>query len=150
MNIVLYQNISEPMVVDKFITEVATLEGSLRHETPVSSPRILIEGTFPANVNYVYIPDFSRYYYVDEITHYRAEAWYLSLRCDVLMSFKQGIRNSQVIVEETATLPAGGNMYLPGDAFVSTVKKKTDVVPFPQGFENDPYYILLTAGGLAT
>lgn len=150
MEIILYTCVSEPVVVDKFIAEVATLEGYLRNETSVTSPSIRIEGEFPADANYAYIPDFNRYYYIEDIEHYRNEIWFLSLVCDVLMSFKQGIRNSQVIVNETATTPAGGNKYLSNDAFVSTVKTKTDILNFPSGFDSAPEFILITAGGFVT
>ena len=150
MDIVLYTNVSEPAVVDKFIAEVVTLTGTLREPSSVTNPVIKVEMQSPVACNYAYISEFSRYYYIDDIVSLRTNLWELHLRVDVLMSFKQGIRNSQVIVDESAVESAGGNRYLSNDAFVSQVKHKTDVVQFPDGFGDSPYYILITARGFAT
>lgn len=150
MTIELYVNTSEPTVVDKTIVLADTLSGFLRDNSSVTSPVIRIEHASPVSCNYAFIPEFGRYYYVDDIVSLRINLWELHLRVDVLMSFKTDIRNSQVIVEETSSESAGGSMYLNNDAFVAQVKHKTDVIQFPQGFSDSPYYILITAGGVQT
>lgn len=150
MTIELYVNTSEPTVVDKTIVLADTLSGFLRDNSSVTNPVIRIEYTNPVSCNYAFIPEFGRYYYVDDIVSLRTNLWELHLRVDVLMSFKVDIRNSQVIVEETSSESAGGSMYLNNDAFVAQVKHKTDIIQFPQGFGDSPYYILITAGGVQT
>lgn len=150
MTIELYVNTSEPTVVDKTIVSIETLSGFLRDNSSVTNPVIRIEYANPVSCNYVYIPEFNRYYYVDDIVSLRTNLWELHLRVDVLMSFKTDIRNSQVIVEETASESSGGNNYLANDAFVAQVKHKTDIIQFSQGFTDTPYFILITAGGVVS
>lgn len=149
MTIHFYSNLSEPNCVAKTIVEALVLEGKLRAESQVTNPDILIEtSALDPVVNYAYIPDFSRYYYISELTSIRSNLWRVSLTVDVLMSFATGIRGTQSIIQETERVSAGGNRYLTNDAFVTQVKRKTDIIQFPQGFGNDPYYILITAGGV--
>lgn len=149
MQIHLYSTASEPNCVAKSISEIITLEGTLRDSTSIVSPQILIAApTIDPVVNYAMIPEFGRYYYVSDATSVRQNLWVLSLTVDVLMSFAAGIHITQAIVQETERVSAGGNRYLTNDAFVTEVKRKTDIIQFPQGFSNDPYYILITAGGV--
>ena len=48
--------------------------------------------------NYVYIPDFNRYYFINDITSVRQNLWRLSLHVDVLMSYKKEINNTNAFV----------------------------------------------------
>lgn len=156
MNIEFMINVSEPRTVDKVVTTAFTLEGTIRQESAIVSPSILFEtdGLFTnqlASVNYAYIPDFFRYYYINEVTHIRNHLWQVDFQCDVLMSFKQHIKNSIAIIEETSTTgPENVNKYMKNDAYATLVKHKTDIIQFPQGFSSTPYFILITAGGLVT
>lgn len=149
-------NLSEPIQVDKTLVSLFTLEGTLRNESPISEPSILIATndiiTNISRINYAHIPAFNRYYYIQEITHQRDNLWIVDMKCDVLMSFSSAIRNSQAIVENTSlelTNPEINNRYMQVDSYATAVKRKTDIIQFPQGFENSPYYILITAGGVA-
>lgn len=90
ISIVLYNCTCEQNRVDKsgYISQVATLTGTLREQTDIVSPSINIEYSgFPA-VNYAYIAAFSRYYYIDDITSLATDLWRFDMREDVLMSFK--------------------------------------------------------------
>lgn len=155
MEIQLYQCISDSNVIEKAIASVVTLEGTMRHETNILNPEILIsedlENTIALNANYAQIPAFNnRYYYVREITCVRNGLWRLWLKCDVLMSYARAIKTSQVLIDQTATIGGGGNMYLSDDSFITQVKRKTDIIPFDNGFDDTPNYILITAGGFVT
>ena len=48
--------------------------------------------------NYVYIPDFNRYYFINDITSVRQNLWRLTLHVDVLMSYKKEIGNTKAFV----------------------------------------------------
>ena len=50
------------------------------------------------SANYVYIPDFNRYYFINDITSVRQNLWRLSLHVDVLMSYKNEINNTNAFV----------------------------------------------------
>ena len=155
MTINLYSNVSEPTVVDKVIVSITSLEGVLRNESPISEPSILIECDDVAvsdliRANYAQIPEFGRYYYIQECTQIRNHLWMLDLKCDVLKSFQQFILLSMAIVDQTTDEGIERvNEYMSDDSFVTTVKDKTDIIQFPDGFSSSPHYILITAGGTA-
>ena len=156
MIIVLQTTASEPQVLEKDVTAVLRLEGTLRNESSVSNPSVLIEGNGVLSgdffrANYAWIPDFSRYYYIKECTQIRNNLWQIDLVCDVLMSFATGIKASMAIVQET-TLEGDQrvNQYVANDSFARLVKDKTDIIQFPSGFDNDPFFILITAGGIVS
>jgi len=156
MTIELKVSISEPNVLQKTIVDVTSLEGSLRNDSPISNPSILIESDAVAigdvvRANYAYIPEFGRYYYIRECTQIRNHLWKLDMVCDVLMSFATGIKASMAIVQET-TVEGNErvNNYVSNDSFARLVKDKTDIIQFPSGFEDSPFFILITAGGIVS
>lgn len=81
----------------------------LRSPTSVINPVIVVEASGslvqPENFdsyNYVEIPEFNRYYFVDNIT-YDNNTWVFSLTVDVLGSFRTDIRASSQFVTRTST-----------------------------------------------
>lgn len=60
----------------------------------------LSEGSIINSDNYVYIPDFNRYYFKGKIER-DGGVILLSLICDVLMSFKDQIKNCPLIAERS-------------------------------------------------
>lgn len=97
----LYQNKAERIRVDKtnYLTTVGSLNGTLRNSVEITKPTIRIEYDGVPNFNYVYIPQFNRYYYVDEIVSISKNVWDVVLSVDVLMSFKDVIRSQCAFVE---------------------------------------------------
>lgn len=53
------------------------------------------------SLNYCYIEDLKRYYFVDNINMYRNKYFILSLKEDILMSFQNDILNATVEVTES-------------------------------------------------
>lgn len=146
MQIVLYYTDSENNQLSKDIELVSTLTGTFRNESGIIRPQILIEATTLGNVNYAYISEFHRYYYIKEIETIRNNIWLLHLEVDPLMSFKSDIRRMQVILLETES--TGADNYLADDrVWVAKVKDKTSVIQFPSGLLSSGEYILITAGG---
>ena len=145
-SIYLYRNNSENNKVDKDLTLVATYEGELRAETSIIDPTILIECDMSdvALANYMYIPDFERYYYITNITSVRTSLVQFEAHCDVLMSFKDYILDNVAIIKRQQS---DWNLYLDDnkmafqDPPIFTVKK------FPQGFSGFTYILYVTGGG---
>ena len=145
MNIVLCENKSEKNKINKSLTSGVTLSGDLRNESNVVDPTIIVNTDNPTIYNYAYIPAFNRYYFITDYISLRTGIWQLNLKSDVLMSFKDSILNSNVLVNKTESV--GKNNYLSGSNWVSNCKAKTDILTFSQGLLNDGQYILITAGG---
>lgn len=97
----IYQNTAEQNRVDKtdYLKSVGTLNGTFREPTSVTSPSITIEMDGVPTFNYIYIPNFNRYYYVTEITNLRKNVWQIDCTVDVLMSYKDAIRKCPARVE---------------------------------------------------
>ena len=64
------------------------------------------------------------------------------------MTFKNALMNERVIIDKTENLK-NANLYLDDGSFVSSCKTITKIYNFSNGFNDDPEYILLTAGGMA-
>lgn len=144
MNITLYVNSSEKNKIGKTITVVDTLEGSLKESSSIIKPVILIEYNAPTAFNYVYIDEFARYYFVNDVVVVRNNLLRVSLTVDVLESFSTGILAQNVIVDNSTN---DYDLYLPDDNLLTLVKTKTDIVNFPSGLLESGEFILITAGG---
>jgi len=96
-----YRNKAEPNRVDKlnYITLVDTLSGELREASSIVSPTITIQKMGIPTFNYAYIPQFNRYYFIDNITSIRNDLWEISMSVDVLMSYKNAILQSTGFVD---------------------------------------------------
>lgn len=145
MNIILYNNVSERIAVNKTLENEVTLTGTLRDETDIRKPTILITYVGILDRNYAYIPDFGRYYYIDDIVSVRTGIWRVSMVCDVLMSFKDDILASPAVIDHTEETSI--TEYMDSAIWQTLVKTKTDILNFPNGLLETGEYILITAGG---
>ena len=142
----LFKTASENNRVVKVLTDEKQLSGELRNQTSVLNPNIRIESADNISTyNYAYISEFGRYYYITDIVSVRTNCWVVSLRCDVLMSYKNEIQSMSVILNNTQE--TGLSNYLASPNWVSSVKTKTDIKVFPSGLSEQGEFILITAGG---
>jgi len=148
MEITLYTNESEKNKLEKTITNSILLEGNLRDESSIINPIILISSNkedIPYMYNYAYIPAFGRYYFITDIESVRTGIWRVSMHVDVLMSYKEQIKNLNVIINNSEE--TGANNYLSGEQWITNVKNTTNIVNFPNGLNDNGEFILITAGG---
>lgn len=144
MTLTLYDNSSERNAVDKTIAEVLTLNGTLRDESSVIDPIITIELQSDAliNINYAHIPEFGRYYFINNITSIRAGLWRLDMHVDVLMSYADGIKNNSAIIQRNEN---EYDLKLNDGLFVTQQNPRKSVHQFPSGF-NHFDFVLAIAG----
>lgn len=70
----------------------------VKYPSSIINPTIqLTKGSEPVGFNYAFIPDWNRYYFIEDIT-YNIGLWLLDLRVDVLASFREDIFNSDQYV----------------------------------------------------
>lgn len=96
---------SEKRALDKTFSAVTTATGTLRNESNVVNPSILVEvgvGTI-ATCNYMEIPTFGRKYYITDMTSMGDNLTLVSGHCDVLSTYASGIRQNTAIVARSAT-----------------------------------------------
>ena len=146
MYLKLYNNTSEKNAISKTLNNETTFEGRLRGECNIKNPVIDIasNGNIPS-FNYAYIPEFDRYYFIDNIASIRNGIWSIEMTCDVLMSFRTDILNSYAVINHTQQTDI--TEYMNSDIWKTLVKDKTDIINFPNGLLETGEYILITAGG---
>ena len=145
MEITLCVNNSEKNKLGKTLSNLNIFSGSLKEVTSAINPIVIMELENPTGYNYAYIPEFGRYYFIDDIVSIRTGLWRISMKVDVLESFKNEIRGIPVILSDSTE--TGKELYLPGKVWKSKVKELTDIVQFPTGLPDNGYFILITAGG---
>lgn len=145
MTITLYANRSENARLTKDIAQVASYEGTLRDSTDVLNPVITIETTnnITTGVNYAYIPDFGRYYYITGITVISNNLYQLTMHVDVLMTYRDSILDLTAII---ARQENAYNLYL-NDPMYKTYQDPIIITKkFPAAL-SDTTCVLLVAGG---
>lgn len=145
MEIRLYSSSDETNKIDKTLTNEIVLNGTLKDETSVINPIILIEANNLTQYNYCYIPLFKRYYFIKDITVVRNNLFRLFLDIDVLMSYKDEILNLDCIVnkQENNSTP-----YINDNSRIYENRNFTSIINYRNGFDDDGNFILITAGGI--
>jgi hypothetical protein len=145
MNIKLYYNTSDNRYINKTLLSELSITGTLKDETSLLNPIIVIKSDTVLRYNYAYIPEFKRYYYVTNIESVRIGLWRLYLQVDPLMSFKGDILSLKVVVNKQSE-KSNGDEYIDDGSLVTDNLIFKNVYNFPQGFNNTGEYILITAG----
>ena len=146
MQIEFYKNSSEKNKIGKSKSNKLTLSGNLHDECSITSPSILVESTSLVDYNYCYIPEFKRYYFISDIVSVRNNLWRVSLKCDVLESFKSDILNSSCIVNKQQNQSYSNN--IDDGSYINRVDSFIEIANYQNGFNSDGEFILLTAGAI--
>ena len=142
MTIKLYNNTSDKIVVDKSITQIGSdITGTLREDCSIIDPVIAIEGLTDLSVNYAYITEFGRYYYINNIVC-RGKLFELHMHVDVLKTYAGGIRGNKAVV---ARQQNEYNLYLTDGVFKTESIPHYEIRQFPSGFSG--YHFILAVAG---
>lgn len=148
MTINLYTNTSDKKRMTKSIKSVGTYTIHLKEPTTVENPGITLSGVTLgqlAQVNYAYIPEFKRYYFVSDKRADSASHITLDLNVDVLMSYKSEILSLQAIIQRQENKY---NLYLDDGSFMVYANNLIQTLEFPNGFNDDDVsYIITILGG---
>lgn len=142
MTIILYNNTSENNKVGKTLIGDQSLTGTLRDQTNIIDPEILIEYD-PRGYNYLYISEFNRYYFITKIDTVRNDLWKISCTVDVLESFETQIKALTAIIDKQKTV---GNQYKNDGSIVMENRQFNTIYNFASGFNDSGELILITAG----
>ena len=141
MTINLYVNSSDNNVLDKTLSSVASVSGSLRNESDVMTPTIIIQGDY-FNANYCFISDWGRYYYIENIRSIRNNIIEIDCRIDTLKTYASQIRACTGIVKKQQN---DYNLYINDGSFMTYANDKVFTKGFSGSFDTDSY-VLLVAG----
>lgn len=143
-SIKLQRNTSPMNKMDKTCNLVATISGTLRNETNLVDPVIIVEQAELPYFNYMTIDEFHRSYFIREIRSIRNNVWEIHGHSDPLMSFKTDF------LQCTALVCRNENNYdllLNDGAFKTRQNSRIGYLAFPSGLDNFNY-ILLVAGDM--
>ena len=142
MTIKLYKNYSDNNVLDKNISQSGTdITGTLRSDCSVVDPIIAIEGLPDIGVNYAYISEFGRYYYINNIVC-KGKLFELHMHVDVLKTYASGIRGNNAVI---ARQQNEYNLYLQDGVFKTEAYPHYEIRKFPSGFTQEEF-VLCVAG----
>lgn len=125
-------------------------EGDIKENTSVMTPTIMLKKNTPpmdSKYNYMRIPAFGRYYYIEDIENVNDTFWIIRAKCDVLYTYRTDILNSRCILDKTEE-PGKANLYYDDGSFVMDSRKYNQVLDFPYGLPEQGYNILICAGGV--
>ena len=144
MNVTLYKNTSEKSKVGKTLASASVHTGTLREGCEVVNPSIIIEGSNLSDFNYMYIPEFHRYYFITGITSIKNGLWQIDGHCDVLESYQSQIKAQKAVVERQEQKY---NLYLNDPEWKVYRNKEVLTRTFPSGFLDTGVYYLTVVGG---
>lgn len=155
MNIIFYTYTNEKNAINKTLTSLATLSGNLRSECDILNPVITVEidnsnltqTEIIKTANYAYIEDFGRYYFITGIKGVGKNLVEITLKVDVLYSWKNEILAQSCIIsrQEKASYAC---LHL-SDNYIRTYNDPYHVTKiFPSGFNSQT--VLLTVAGSST
>lgn len=144
VNVKFYITGDNPNVMNKSLTEIASVDCDIKEPVNKERPEIYVSGNL-IGVNYAYIADFGRYYFVYP-TGEHAITTRLQLESDPLMSFKAGILASPAVV---ARNPWHFDLYVPDNNLPIEARTASAILKFPEQTKFDGRnncYILTTIG----
>lgn len=141
MKIHFYTTNSENNRLEKTLENELILEGSFKNDVDVIHPVITIKNKSIPQYNYCYIPSINRYYFVDKI-EITQNIFTVYLSIDVLMSYKEAIKNLTVIVSKSQSNP-----YYNGYVESYDVRTEHENKYFENNFNEDGEIILVALYG---
>ena len=144
MTIKLYRNMSEEISVTKNIQDEIEYTGSLRNESSVIDPVILIEAENLSDYNYAWIDEFHRFYFIRNIESIRTGLWRLTMHVDVLTTFADYIKDNNGIMSRNANV---WNLYYQDDQFKILNYETIQTKAFTGSLTPSSQFVLICAGG---
>lgn len=138
MRIELYVNSSDNNVIAPSLTSLGSIDGHLRGSCNVLSPIINFKyAEMLKNANYMYIPEFGRYYHIVNKT-YDGNEIIVNGNVDVLKTYATDIKNSFATVTRTNK----GSLYIPDARISNTAQHNIQVRKLGSGLPLATRYVL--------
>lgn len=151
MNVTLYNNKSDKRNLIKNITQIKTVTATAKGDISVISPTLIVNFTDMKDINYCYISELNRYYYIKNFTYLTGKRIQLNLEIDVLMSYADEIKALKVNVLRYSSIKP---TYISDGRIPLYSNTKQYVIDFPDNIFNltdpkdtDKNFLLNIAGG---
>lgn len=151
MTVTLFNNSSDKRQLNKNITEIKTIAAISKGDINIISPTIIINYFNNVDFNYCYISDFKRYYFVNSITLLQGQRVQIELKIDVLMTYKEEIKNLTVNVLRyeniEPTFLTDSRIPLFSDTIQKVIEFPENIFNLENPLENSKNFLLTVAGG---
>lgn len=143
MKVEFYHTADNSNTVNKTLQPITTVDIIFRQAVNEASPFIIMNKDKLTGSNYVHIPNFNRYYFISSVNNYTANLVRIELVTDLLMTYKDDILNTPVLITASNT-PSYFSSNLPTQT--KNIKRivKSDVT-----LEKENSLILTTIGGVS-
>lgn len=143
----LYQNESPVEKIGKTLSNSHTISDVLlKRDTSILRPVLLINSVQNIyNYNYMYISEFGRYYFIDDIRSVNNNMWEISAHVDVLETYSAEIlANTAVLKRQEKKF----NLYLDDPEFkvLNNYRIQTKRFAGTSGWTKNLHYVLVTNG----
>ena len=148
INVQLLTSSSPVEKIGKKLKAGGTYSCKLKDNTSILRPTLILLSVLnPSQFNYMYIQDFRRYYFIDDIVSINNNIWEISAHVDVLETYKAAIKSNQAVIRRQAN---SFNLYLDDPEFKTyaydQIQTKQFAVPTGGGFSKSMYYVLTVNG----
>lgn len=140
---IIYYNSSENNKLDKELSSILSTSVMFKDTTDLINPHILLETSSDiSKCNYMKLGD--KYYYITSIEHLPGNLYGVNGHVDVLMTYKDEIRQQTGIIARNAS---EYNRFLKDERIKLNAYEQTKTLEFPSGFSKTMQYYLVTIGG---
>lgn len=144
MVIKLYKTTDTNNTINKTLTNETEYTIKFKGIADIKNPVVLLTSESFLNFNYAYIPDFERFYFINNIEINPNKIYTLNLSVDVLESFKNDILASKGMITKQTNI---NNYY--NDSYESEIKKQVDIYKSTVTFDLESKdKVLVTIGGV--
>lgn len=142
-NVSFMVNSSDNNYLYKSLSTIRTVSGDLKKGTSILNPTILFSGSIPNGCNYLHIPEFNRYYFVNDIRAITNNMFEISAHVDVLQTYASNLENCEGIVARNEN---EWNLYIDDGSFKVYSNPQLALKNFTGGFSGYSY-VMAIAGG---
>lgn len=129
MEVNFYNNLSNENVINKDIKLITSKELIFRKNVNEKDPVLLVHNSILNNVNYVEIPNFKRFYFIEHTENYNNQLSRVFLTTDLLMTYQNEILNADVIISATEQPSYSSNSLPTNLNLISDTYKSDTVLP---------------------
>lgn len=143
MEIEFYKTESEHNRLEKVLSDKLSISGTFKSELNILKPILSLKNKPEISLyNYAYFPELKRYYFIEKIEITQTDIYTLYLSLDVLMTFKEEIKELKVIVKNSTSNP-----YIKGFTNSYDVRMDLEKIEFENNFNESGTNILIAING---
>lgn len=139
--------------IDKssFLTNRFTVQGTFRNNSSIYEPTVIVSrANLPqSQYNYMFIQDFGRYYFIDDIILTNTRLSEIHGKVDVLYTYATDILQSNCIIDKAEQLQYANLHFDDGD-FKLDSRQFVTATSFDYGLTDNGELILICSGGVAS